>query len=183
MWMCPLTFIAALEKVFLVWSEQRDITPTGSQLPSDQQRQSILMMHNGDLNGSSHLKPLFVFDIFRNTVLIDLIAWYTRTAMIDVNCTPMGFTYDMCPIMLLGATARKWEEPSIYNWLESAIHKRRLSELFLMSFEYCHSACFWRFSFKVHKEITTLLHQGSPIAVSQFSSNHQTSWPFELYIV
>jgi len=24
---------------------------------------------------------------------------YTRTAMLDVNCTPMGFSYEMCPIM------------------------------------------------------------------------------------
>ena len=42
---------------------------------------------------------------------------YTRTAMNDVNCTLMSFTNNVCPIMLMGATGRKWEESSMgWHW-------------------------------------------------------------------
>ena len=40
--------------------------------------------------------------LMMNNLFDPLIARYTHTAMIGVYCTPMGFTYDMCPMMMMG---------------------------------------------------------------------------------
>ena len=91
--------------------------------------------------------------LFSLSSVKSLCTRYTRTAMNDVNCTPMIFIYNVCPIMLMGATGAQEviriqhmsSIPtrhqnslflffySILNQVESVIHKRRLSKKFLMS--------------------------------------------------
>ena len=87
--------IAARRTWHLAKSEQPNFI-TGSQPPSDLQRQSKwVMIHYWWIM----TKRWWCESTNNEQYLWLLIARYIRTAMLDVNCTPMGFSYEMCPMM------------------------------------------------------------------------------------
>ena len=77
---------------------------------------------------------------------------YTRTATNDVNGTPMSFIYDVCPMMLMGETGRKWEEPSMgWKWQKRELNfEKQITTESVVKF-------YWNFWFLVFSSILNRL--------------------------